>query len=84
MIIDGRMPTPEQAEAQLRERLAADHAASPTGADADDLRVDTIAARLEEIEQQRLDGDWIEQERLEQDMFDAAPRRRFLRAAQEE
>jgi len=43
MIIDGRMPTPEQAEAQLRERLAAEHAASPTGADADDLRVDTIA-----------------------------------------
>jgi hypothetical protein len=24
MIIDGRMPTPEQAEAQLRERLAAE------------------------------------------------------------
>ena len=39
-------------EAQLRERLAAEHAASPAGAD--DFRINTIAAQLEEIEQQRL------------------------------
>ena len=52
MILDGRMPTPEEAEAQLRERLAAEHAASPSGVD--HLRIDTIAAQLEEIEQQRL------------------------------
>jgi hypothetical protein len=52
MILDGRIPTPEEAEAQLRGRLAAEHAASPAGAD--DLRINTIAAQLEEIEQQRL------------------------------
>lgn len=36
MIMDGRMPTPEQAEAQLRERRAAEDTALPAGAD--DLR----------------------------------------------
>ena len=57
MILDGRMPTPEEAEAQLRERLAAKRAASP--ACADDLRINTIAAQLEEIEQQRLSDNRI-------------------------
>ena len=42
MIVDGRMPTPEEAYERRRQR-------------ADDLRVDTIAAQLEEIEQQLLD-----------------------------
>ena len=56
MIIDGRMPTPEEAAAQLRERLAAEDAAS--GADA--VRVDTIARQLEAIEQERLDEYRIE------------------------
>jgi hypothetical protein len=45
MIVDGRMPTPEEAEAQLRQRLAAEEP------DADDLRVDSIAAQLEKAEQ---------------------------------
>jgi hypothetical protein len=66
MILDGRMPTPEEAEAQLRQRLAAEDAASPAGfpagADADDLRVDSIAAQLEEVEQQRLTDDWLEEQ----------------------
>jgi hypothetical protein len=66
MILDGRMPTPEEAEAQLRQRLAAEDAASragfPAGADADDLRVERIAAQLEEAEQQRLPDDWIEEQ----------------------
>jgi predicted SprT family Zn-dependent metalloprotease len=53
---DGRMPTPEQAEALLRERVAAEGNAS--GADA--VRVDCIARQLEEIEQQRLDDCRIE------------------------
>jgi hypothetical protein len=57
MILDGRMPTPEEAQA----RLAAEHAASP--ASADDLRVDSIAAQLEEVEQQRLTNDWLEEQR---------------------
>jgi hypothetical protein len=69
MIVDGRMPTPEEAEAQLRERLAAEDAASPAGADAiepieqqrlDELRIDEIAAQLEAVEQQRLEDYWIE------------------------
>jgi hypothetical protein len=66
MILDGRMPTPEESEAQLRERLASEDAASPAGfpagADAVDLRVDSIAAQLEEAEQQRLTDDWIEEQ----------------------
>ena len=60
MIVDGRMPTPEEAEAQLRQRLAAEHAASP--ARTDDLRIDNIAAQLEEIEQQRLDQSSLQTE----------------------
>jgi hypothetical protein len=60
MIVDGRMPTPEEAEAQLRQRLAAEHAASP--ARTDDLRIDNIAAQLEKIEQQRLDQSSLQTE----------------------
>jgi hypothetical protein len=59
MILDGRMPTPEEAEAQLRERLGAEDAA-PSGADA--VRGDSIAKQLEEIEHRRLRADRVQVE----------------------
>jgi hypothetical protein len=68
MIIDGRMPTPEQAEAQLRERLAAEQ----TGGDA--LRIDAIAAQLDEIDAERLEV--IEQEQLDPVRIDRMSRMR--------
>jgi hypothetical protein len=50
MIVDGRMPTPEEAAAQLHERLATD-----------DRRIDTVAAQLEE-QQRHLADNWINPE----------------------
>lgn len=67
-IPDASMPTPEEAEAQLRQRLAAEHGALP--ARTDDLRIANIAAQLEEIEQQHIERHWIEQQR--QGTFDVA------------
>jgi hypothetical protein len=58
MILEGRVPTPEQAEALLRERLAAEDAAFGS----DPVRVDSIAKQLEEIEHRRLHEDRIEAE----------------------
>jgi hypothetical protein len=62
MILDGSMPTPEVAAAQLRERLAAEDAPSPADAEADDRRIDDIAAQLEEQQQKRLADDWADLE----------------------
>jgi len=54
------MPTPEQAEARLRERLAAEHAA-----------VYTIAARREEIDAERLEA--IKQEQRDPERLSRMP-----------
>jgi hypothetical protein len=66
MILDGRMPTPEQAEALLRGRLAAEDAVFGS----DPVRVDSIARELEEIEQRRLDELRIEEEELRIELFE--------------
>jgi len=44
-------------------------------ADADDLRVEQIAAQLEEAEQQRLTDDWIEEQHTPTSTLGGRPQR---------
>jgi len=58
--IDGRELTEEHYRALEKALLAAEDAASSADAEADDRRIDDIAAQLEEKYQQWLEADWIE------------------------
>ena len=58
--IHGRELTEEDYRALEKALLAAEDAASSADAEADDRRIDDIAAQLEEKYQQYLEADWIE------------------------
>jgi len=58
--IDGRDLTEEDYRALEKALLAAEDAASSADAEADDRRIDDIAAQLEEKYQQCVEADWIE------------------------
>src|SRR5262249_57325302 len=58
--IDGRERTEEDYRALEEALLAAEDAALSANAEADDRRIDDIAAQLEEKDQQRLEADWLE------------------------
>jgi hypothetical protein len=58
--IDGRDLTEEDYRALEKALLAAEDAASSADAEADDRRIDDIAAQLQEKYQQGLEVAWIE------------------------
>jgi hypothetical protein len=58
--IDGRDLTEEDYRTLEKALLTAEGAASSADAEADDRRIDDIAAQLEKKYQQWLEADWIE------------------------